>query len=120
MKYSQQIDELIEYFVVLKALGQQVDTYIQPVHYDIRATANIRKLLLKDYSVDDLWESTLLEFFTMLENSLGDQTFNLYGYCTIYPKNVVYAKESGYCEAGPSNVLTVGMVVSLHKALTRN
>lgn len=111
--------ELVEYFEVLKALGQPVATYTQLVSFDTRAISNVRKLLLKDFTVDVLWASTLLEFFTMLENSLGDQTFNLYGYCTIYSKNTLYTMETGYQEVGPTNILTVGMVISLHKSVTR-
>jgi hypothetical protein len=119
LKYNQQVKELTEYFEVLKALGQPVDLHTYIVHFDTRVINNIRRSLLKDFSIAEVWKSPLLEFFTMLENSLGDQVFKLHGYCTIYSKNVMYTAETEHQVEGPSNILTVGMIISLHKSITR-
>jgi hypothetical protein len=121
LKYNQQVEELIEYFKVLKALGQPVDLYTYTVHYDHRVVANVRRALLKDFSVDSVWKSTLLEFFTMLESSLGDQVFKLYGYCSLSTKNSWSTMEEISTLKIPTNTntLTIGMVISLHKSITR-
>jgi hypothetical protein len=121
MKYNQQITELVEYFTVLKALGQPVDLYTYAVHYDHRVVANVRRALLQDFSLDNVWKSTLLEFFTMLENVLGDHVFTLYQYCTLSTKNTWSTLEVISKLETPINVnaLTIGMVISLHKLITR-
>jgi hypothetical protein len=121
LKYNQQIEELIEYFTVLKALGQPVDLHTYGVHFDTRVVANIRRALLKDYSIAEVWKSPLLEFYTMLESSLGDQVFKLYGYCSLSTRNTWSTMESVYKLETPTDIkaLTVGMVISLHKSITR-
>jgi hypothetical protein len=106
---------------VLKALGQPVDLHTYTVHYDHRVVANVRRALLKDFSVDNVWKSTLLEFFTMLEKVLGEQVFKLYGYCSLSTKNTWATMESIYKLETPVNInaLTIGMIISLHKLITR-
>lgn len=119
MKYNQQIEELTEYFKVLKALGQPVDLHTYTVSFDHRVVSNVRKALLKDFSIDTVWKSTLLEFFTMLENSLGDQIFKLHSYCSVYATPSNYTTGSTYSLVTVHNTLTVGMVISLHRLITR-